>query len=263
MKIKDNQFAVINGAYGGMGYAIARRLAQTGYSLILLGRDYKKLETIKIKLQDVLHKDCQIVIHEVDVKNNESMTKAALSVMQNNYLIDVLINAVGMVPVGNILEVSEDNWEDAIQTSLMSAVRLIKNFSPLMIKNNSGKIVLINGILSRQPEPGLIISSTITGAINNFAKALSRDMGRCNIRVNTINPGATATPLWDGVVKDLAKAYKLEEKDITDQAKAQSPLGRIATIEDIANAVNFLCDDSSQFINGAFITIDGGASVAY
>jgi NAD(P)-dependent dehydrogenase (short-subunit alcohol dehydrogenase family) len=132
-----------------------------------------------------------------------------------------------------------------------------------MIKNKAGKIVLINGVLSLQPDPNLIISSTITGGMNNFAKALSRDLGKHNIRVNTINPGATTSPLWDSVVKDLAKAFQIEEKVIFEKANSDSPLGRIAKIDDIANAVNFLCEDNSKYINGAFITVDGGASVAY
>jgi NADP-dependent 3-hydroxy acid dehydrogenase YdfG len=128
MRTEVNKFAVVNGGYGAMGYAIARRLAEAGYSLVLLGRDLKKLELIKIKLKDVVLDDCLIVSYEVDVKNNESMKKAALSVIENNYHIDTLINAVGVVPVGNIQDVSEDLWENAIQTSLMSAVRLISNF---------------------------------------------------------------------------------------------------------------------------------------
>jgi 3-oxoacyl-[acyl-carrier protein] reductase len=263
MKDKNEQFAVINGAYGGMGSAIARNLAESGYSLILLGRNHDKLLSCQRRLQDQLHENCCIVCYEVDVKNNQSVANAALSAMQNNYHIDVLVNSVGIVPIGNIQNVTEEHWENAIQTSLMSAIRLVKNFSPLMVRNRTGKIVLINGVLSRQPEPNLIISSTITGAINNFAKALSRDMGQHNIRVNTINPGATTTPLWDSVIKDLANTYQVAEETIAEQAKAQVPLGRIANVKDIANAVSFLCHENSHFINGAFITIDGGASIAY
>jgi NAD(P)-dependent dehydrogenase (short-subunit alcohol dehydrogenase family) len=263
MKDSKEQFAVINGAYGGMGEAIAKKLAENGHSLILLGRNKKKLQDTQSKLQDVLHKNRRIVCYEVDVTNNIGMNAASQDVEKNDYYVEVMVNAVGVVPIGSIQDVSEDHWENAIQTSLMSAIRLIKNFSPLMMKNKSGKIVLINGVLSRQPDPNLIISSTITGAINNFAKALSRDIGRHNIRVNTINPGATATPLWEGLVKDLACSYQVTEETITSQAKAQTPLGRIANVRDIANAVGFLCGENSEFINGAFITIDGGASVAY
>ncbi len=262
MKINSNHYAVINGAYGGMGFAIANKLAETGYSLILLGRNKNKLNECNAKIKNKFS-DIDIACYEVDVQDNCSMEKAALAVKQAGVYIDAIVNAVGVVPIGSILEVTEKNWESAIQTSLMSAVRLTKNFAPLMINNKTGKIILINGVLSRQPEPSLIISSTVTGAINNFAKALSRDIGKHNIRVNTLNPGATETPLWDEVVNQLATNYKIDKEQVTEQAKSQVPLGRIANVNDIANAVNFLCSDSSQFINGAFITIDGGASVAY
>jgi NAD(P)-dependent dehydrogenase (short-subunit alcohol dehydrogenase family) len=258
----DKKFAVINGAYGGMGFAIVNKLAEAGYSLILLGRHQGKLEDCCLKIKNRC-KDIHIVCYVVDVKDNASMEKAALAVKQSGYNIDALINAVGIVPIGNILNVTEENWNDAIQTSLMSAVRLVKNFARFMVDNKSGKIVFINGVLSRQPEPNLIISSTVTGAINNFAKALSREMGKHHIRVNTLNPGATATPLWDNVAHELATIYQVDKEQIIEQAKIAVPLGRIANVDDIANAVHFLCSDQSQFINGAFITIDGGASVAY
>jgi NAD(P)-dependent dehydrogenase (short-subunit alcohol dehydrogenase family) len=260
MKVNNNHYVVINGAYGGMGFAIANKLAESGYSLILLGRNKNKLNDGYVEIKGRFN-GIDIVCYEVNVKENSSMEKAAFAAKQAGYKIDAIVNAVGVVPIGSILEVTEENWENAIQTSLMSAVRLVKSFAPLMIENKAGKIILINGVLSRQPEPSLIISSTVTGAINNFAKALSRDMGKHNIRVNTLNPGATETPLWERVVNQLAATYQIDKEKITEQAKSQVPLGRIAKVDDIA--VSFLCSDSSQFINGAFITIDGGASVAY
>lgn len=109
----------------------------------------------------------------------------------------------------------------------------------------------------------MLINSTLTGATNNFAKAISKDIGRHGVRVNVLNPGATDTPLWDGLHKKLDLEGKQSKKDFLQQIAKDIPLNRIATPGDIANMVSFLCSDHAQYLNGAFLTVDGGACATY
>lgn len=253
--------ALINGAYGGIGSEIAKELAKTGYDLILMGRDSNKLEILAAEVRK-FYPTQDILIQFADSTQPESMQLAANKIKEKISAVDVLINTVGQVPIGHIETVTEEDWYTAFQVSLMSAVRLVKYFLPSLIKQKNGSIILINGILSVQPDSNFIISSTITGAIRNLIKALSHDLAHHNIRVNGINPGVTKTPLWDKITHTLGSKAQISAEMITDKVSASNPLKRIAKPTDIANVVKFLCDDASEYINGTIINIDGGQTLA-
>ncbi|MDF2690772.1 MAG: AerF [Gammaproteobacteria bacterium] len=255
------KLALINGAYGGIGSAICKQLAKEGYSLILLGRNKEKLSELANSLKSI-HPSQEFFAQTANSTEAESMRHAAESVLQKFKQIDVLINTVGIVPIGSIREVDEAAWSNGIQTSLMSAVRLVKYFSEALIKQGNGSIILINGVLSVQPEPGFIISSVVTGAIRNLIKALSRDFAQFNIRVNGINPGATHTPLWSKITQELGQKNQIKAQAITDNVISINPLKKMAEPDDIANAVSFLCSEQAQYINGVTINIDGGQTTA-
>jgi len=103
----------------------------------------------------------------------------------------------------------------------------------------------------------------LAGAVNNFAKAISKDLGKNGVRINVLNPGATDTPLWGR----LYKQFGLEGTKIKNEFLAQIaqgiPLNRLATPIDIASIISFLCSTSAQYLNGTFLTIDGGACATY
>jgi len=252
----EKKIAVINGASGGIGSAIAEKLA-TDYHLILLGRNESKLKKLVHQIKTNTPAS-QAEYVKVDFTDLTSIQKTAdfLEVHKGN--IKILVNSMGMVPVGMLHEVSEIDWENAIQVSLMSAIRLVKYFSPLMCEK--GSIVLVNGVLAIQSDAKFVISSTITGALRNFAKAISKDLSRRNIRVNSVLPGATKTNLWEEITKTLGKEFNVSSEDLSNNIAKENPLLRIALPEDIANAVVFLTQDSSSYINGTMLTVDGGAN---
>jgi NAD(P)-dependent dehydrogenase (short-subunit alcohol dehydrogenase family) len=255
---KAKATAVILGAYGGMGSAIAERLASNGYNLVLLGRNAQRLSAVKSQL--TASYAVQIADYVVDATDANAMAAVAEQVATECKHVTVLVNAVGRVPVGGVLEVTEEDWHSTLQTSLMSAVRLVTYFSPLLFEQHASSIILINGMLSLQPEPNFVISSTVTGAIRNFAKAISRDLSQHGVRVNLLNPGATATPLWEQVGEQIANKYALDRQQVAQQAQLNNPLKRIAEVEDIANAVEFLVSDKARYLNGVALSIDGGVT---
>lgn len=266
MTINNSQkVVVINGAYGGMGSAIAARMIKTGYSLALLGRDEKKLELLNEGLlEHNKNATCTIKKYLVNMKDISLISSVSDKIFSDFGRVDILVNAAGIVPpIGGILDINNEQWLEAIHTSLFGTIGIVKNFSNKMINQNNGKIILINGVISIQPDPLFVISSTLTGAINNFAKAVSKELGKFGVKVNVINPGITQTTLLDRVVEKISEKFKISKADISKQMIDNTPLGRMATVDDIADNVEFLCSEKSNFINGAFITIDGGASVAY
>ena len=169
----------------------------------------------------------------------------------------VLVNSTGIVPVGGVLTIEDEQWDDAIQVGLMSAVRLVKQLAPCMA-SQGGSIVLVNGAFAVQPHPDFVVSAVITGALRTFAKAISTDLAKNNIRVNSVLPGATQTALWDGI----SEATGVSVGDLLQEAATSNPLKRVATVNDIAHAVTYLCSPNASYINAASIIIDGGSTMS-
>jgi 3-oxoacyl-[acyl-carrier protein] reductase len=254
--------AIVNGCTGGMGSAIAKKLAENGYSLALLGRNQQKLNLLEQELSSKFNERF-FKSYCTDTFSQSVFSQIAQKIIIDFQQIDALINAAGIVPIGGMLDVNEQQWEEAFNINLISVINLVRAFFQLFINQSSGKIILVNGLLATQPEPGLIINSTTTGAIRNFAKALAKDLGKYGVKVNTINPGPTNTQLWEKIQVELAHRVGVKEEAILEQTINSIPLGKLAVAEDIANIVNFLCSDQANHINGAMISVDGGCSSGY
>ncbi len=253
--------AVISGASGGIGGATAIKLASLGYCLALLGRSSAKLKAVKKACMSI-NNNATVNIYPTDVTKTESIAATHKKVMEDFREIDLLVDSVGIVPVGTLLELTEADWEMAIATCLTGTVRIVSKFAKNMQKRGYGQIILINGILSIQPDPKFVVSSTITGAIKNFAKSISRDLGSYGVRVNVVNPGATKTPLLDVIIDQFSQNSSQSVRTIEAQLEDGALLGRLALPEDVANVVAFLAAKESSYINGAFIQLDGGTSLA-
>jgi NAD(P)-dependent dehydrogenase (short-subunit alcohol dehydrogenase family) len=247
-----SKLCVINGASGGIGSSIACELSRDN-DLYLLGRNEAKLKHIKNELQSV----CNVEYSKVDVCQKNCLQHISDALKKQGRAVSCVVNSVGIVPVGGIMDISEEEWHQTLQVSFMSAVRLVKAFSPLM-QEHGGSIVLINGVFAIQPDPNFVVSSAITGALRNFAKAVSKDLSKYKIRVNCILPGATKTDLWNGISQSL----NTDLTELTQAISESNPLKRIANPEDISKAVSYLCSDSASYINGASLVIDGGSSMA-
>lgn len=257
MKSNVQKTIVINGATGGIGSAIAKKLAQQGYSLALIGRNADKLSGLKNEIKPFL-KDNQVEVFVLPELKKEHVEYTVNSIIQKFKDIYAFINSAGYVKHGKILDVSDEHWSDLFNISLMSNIWFISLLSPTMIKSKKGRIIFINGIFSKEPSPDCIINSTFTGAIRNFSKSLSKDLGQHNLTVNIINPGPTDTALWKNVVKKFALKQEVSPAELSKKFAAGIPLQRIAHPEDIANCAAYLCSPEAEYINGASFTIDGG-----
>ena len=123
---------------------------------------------------------------------------------------------------------------------------------------DKSSIVIINGILSKLPDPDFLCSSISTGAVKNLAKALAKGLANRKIRVNTINPCATETKMKNNLFGSLADKAGISPSVIEDAVKSKIPMGRLCLTSDIANVVKFFISDESSFITGTSIDVDGG-----
>ncbi|MBI3230503.1 MAG: SDR family oxidoreductase [Burkholderiales bacterium] len=254
--------AVISGSTGGMGLAIAAKLAASGFAIVMLGRDLAKLQRARVQLLQQTTLDVPIWVQAIDISQPESVLHAVKEIEQLTSHIDLLVHAAGDGPVASLLESTEEMWQHTVQSKLLGTVRLTREIGRKMVANGGGQVIIVNGVFSLQPDPLFSINSTVNCGLAGFAKAAAADLGRQNVRVNVVNPGATQTALWDEIASNLAHKFNISLDEINAQVQAKIPLGKLATVEDVAGVVHFLTTPAANYLNGVAISVDGGSTSA-
>lgn len=243
--------AVITGGGTGIGAAVARRLASEGARLALIGRRREPLEAIAA--------ETGAAIVQADAADSAAMAKAVAGITEQFGGIDVLVANAGGHGAGATTEMSDETWALATRLNLDTAFVSARACLPSLIERK-GAIVVVSSIAGLFAAPEAIGYITMKHALIGLAKSLARDYGRKGVRTNTVCPGWVRTPMADeemGMVmqmhglKTLDEAYALVTKDV--------PMGKPALPEDVANAIAFLASSEAAMINGAVLTIDGGA----
>lgn len=244
---------LITGAGTGIGAAVARRMSDDGANIVLVGRRKEPLEAVAAELGGL--------IVQADAADGESL-QAALGKVHNRFgPIDILIANAGGHGVGPTISMSDETWATATRLNLDTAFVSARTCLPDLI-SSQGNIVVVSSIAGLFAGPQAAGYVTMKHALIGLGKSLARDYGRQGVRTNTICPGWVSTAMADEqmqVIKEkhgLAstdEAYRLVTKDV--------PLGRPATPEEVASVICFVASPDAAMVNGAIITVDGGASV--
>jgi 3-oxoacyl-[acyl-carrier protein] reductase len=256
------QVALVSGATGALGSAICRRLLQAGMHVEMLGRDAARLRAACERLADDPGAAGRLGTQVIDIGVPDGVAYALEQVAARRPRFDLLVNAAGDGPVAPLLETTETLWQASLQGKLMGTVRLTRAVAGYMARQGGGHVVIVNGTFAKEPHPLFPINSTVNCALAGFAKAVSHDLGPRGIRVNLVNPGITASPLWAETARQLAERFGIQAGDVDAQLLQKSPLGRFATPADVAEAVWLLARPASGYLNGTTLDVDGGALCA-
>jgi NAD(P)-dependent dehydrogenase (short-subunit alcohol dehydrogenase family) len=247
--------AVVTGASKGIGLAISRALVDEGAYVTAGAR------TSSPELEEMSNasKAQGIAVDLSSPTGPDELVAAALGYAP----IDILINNVGAVTprLGGFLAITDEQWTHSLTLNLLAAVRTTRAVLPGMIAAGRGAIVTISSVNASLPDPGVIDYGAAKGALTNFCKALSKEVGPQGIRVNTISPGPVSTALWlgdTGVAQTIAAASGSDPKEVAEQAVASTATKRFTTAEEIADLVLLLAGDRAANITGEDIIIDGG-----
>ena len=237
---------IVTGASRGIGAAIVKELAKEEYNVVL---NYNKSEEQAKQIQEELNKQgINIEIFKADVSKREevkALVKFALDKFKN---IDVLINNAGIDQIKPFMDLTDDDWNKIMQVNLNSVFYCSQEVLENMIHNKKGCIINISSIWGKTGASCEVHYSATKSAIDGMTKALAKEMGPSNIRVNSIAPGLVDTDMN----KDLNKE---EMQEIINQI----PLGRIAKPEEIVKSIKWLIND--EYITGQIISIDGGWNI--
>jgi 3-oxoacyl-[acyl-carrier protein] reductase len=247
---------LVTAASKGLGKATAREFAREGAHLAICARSDLIEQTAREIAQE---SGVRVLPIRADLTRPSNIEALVAATRREFGHIDILfINAGGPKP-GNFLALTPQDWEEAIQLTLMSVVRLCYAVLPDMLQRGEGSIVTTQSYSVKQPIDNLILSNSLRMAVIGLMKSLANEVGPKGIRVNSINPAWTWTERVQQLMADRAArngtTLEAEAAKITHDV----PLGRMGTVEEFARAAVWLASPAASFIHGHALMFDGGA----
>ena len=236
--------ALIRGGTSGIGLATARKLAQLGIHVLVVGRNAERGKKAVDEIRASGGKADFIGSDLRDAASAREVATRAIELCNGN--IDILINNAGIYPFGPTHEMTEDQFDRVFSTNVKAPYFLVAELAPLMAKKGKGAIVNLSTMVADYGAPGMSLYGSSKAAINLLTKTWAAEYGPNGVRVNAVSPGPTRTEGTDAMGEGL------------EQLAAQAPAGRPATAEEIAEAIVFLATDRASFIHGANLAVDGG-----
>lgn len=247
---------LVTAASRGLGAAAAMAFAREGARVAICARNQAALLETGRHIAEQTGAEVLTVIADVS-KATDVKTLVATTVDRFGRL-DILVTNAGGPPSGTFRDLDEDDWEQAAQLTLMSAVRLCYAAVPVMRQGGGGSILAVASLSVKQPLDNLILSNALRLGVVGLVKSLSNELGPDGIRVNAICPGWTRTERVDELLASRAAKSGLTPEEEAAKITANSPLGRMANPEEFARAAVFLASPAASYITGISLLVDGG-----
>ena len=230
--------ALITGATGGIGAEIAKKMKQAGATVVVSGRNAAKM--------DAEFGDEYIKI-PADLATDGAAVELVMDTIEQAGKIDILINNAGITRDTLMMRMTDEQFDDVINTNLRSCFKMCRAAIMPMMKNRFGRIINMASIIGTIGGPGQANYAASKGGMIAMTKSIAAEVGSRGITANAIAPGFIKTPMTDVLPEELKKTYL-----------SQIPAGRFGEPEDIANACVFLASDEAAYINGQTLHINGG-----
>jgi 3-oxoacyl-[acyl-carrier protein] reductase len=244
--------ALVTAASKGMGKACARGLAAEGARVAMCARGEAELKTAADEVRAATKADVLAV--RADVTKADEVRALVGQVTQALGAPDILIANCGGPPRGFFEDFGDDAWYGAVEVSLLSTVRLIREVLPGMRARRWGRILTIQSVSVKQPLEDLLLSNAVRPGVAGMMKTLALQLGKENILVNTLCPGRILT---DRLLGGL-KASGLSREEYLARQSRDIPMGRPGTVEEFANVAVFLASERASYVTGVAIQVDGG-----
>ena len=243
--------AVVTGASKGIGFAIARGLAAEGCAVHIVARTHSAIESAAQSIRKQYATD--VKAHALDLARSENVN----ALIDATGTPDILVNNAGAIPGGDLQAVDEARWRAAWDLKVFGYINLCRGYYSAMRRQRKGVIINVTGLAADRLDTGYIAGSTGNSALNAFTRTLGSYSIEDGIRVLAVSPGAVETERLVTLMKTRA-ADKLGDPERWREFVKGLPLGRPASVEEIANVAVFAASGRASYLSGTVITVDGG-----
>jgi len=230
--------ALITGATGGIGAEIAKKMKQAGATVVVSGRNTAKMDA---------EFDDEYIKIPADLAQDGAAVELIMDTIERAGKIDILINNAGITRDTLLMRMTDEQFDEVINTNLRSCFKMCRAAIMPMMKNRFGRIINMASIIGTIGGPGQANYAASKGGMIAMTKSIAAEVASRGITANAIAPGFIKTPMTDVLSDDLKKTYL-----------SQIPAGRFGEPEDIANACVFLASDEASYINGQTLHVNGG-----
>ena len=245
----DSQHIVVTGAAQGIGWEIARTLAEVGATVALLDIDGAKVEAAAQELRNTDGR-AHLAL-ELDVRDSSAVRDVVERVLEAFNKVDVLVNNAGIVKNTPVLDISDEEWTGILDVNLNGVFYCSREFGRKMVAAGRGSIVNIasmSGLVVNKPQPQSHYN-TSKAAVIMLTKSLAAEWAEANVRVNSVSPGYIGTELTKlGLSNEAWRRIWFE----------MTPFGRVGDPHDVATAVQYLASDAARYVTGSNLVVDGG-----
>lgn len=248
--------AIVTAASSGIGKGIAKVLASEGCVVHISSRDEAKLRKSAEEIMKETGKE--VHLSPCDLTKPSDVRKMLSEVKSKSGSVDFLVINFGDPKVAPFMDITEEDWDSAINMFLKSTVIMTRSILPEMAKKGEGRFVFITSLTTKQVLENFAISASLRAAVVSLSKVLSIEYAQKGITFNSISQGYIQTPRLENIAKRNAEKMNISVEQAYDAIRQGIPAKRFGKPEEIGYLVSFLCSSDSAYINGTNIQIDGG-----
>ena len=253
--LKD-KVAIVGGASKGLGRASAQVLAEEGAKITICSRTSTDLEQAAKEIREST--GAEVLTYAADLDELSSITGLIKATVSEFGTLDILVNNSGGPPLARSADATEEQWETAVQRSLIFFGRMCRESLPHLKESGSGRIINILASTVYNPIPNLALSGATRMGVVAYAKSLADEVGRDGILVNNVCPGSILSDRMLSNVTSRANELGISVEDALALRAEDTAVGRVGEPVELANLVAFLASDKSTYITGTTILVDGG-----
>ncbi len=255
LHLKD-RVAAIAGASAGLGYASALTLAKEGCRIAICARNPERLAKAAQSIRE--QAGVEVLALPTDVSQPAHAREFVQKVVAHFGRLDIVVANAGGPPSGPFTQMTDEQWQQAVQANLLSTVAMFHEALPTVQQSDQGRLIAITSISAKQPLPSLVLSNAARAGVHGMVKTLSREIAPTRVTVNAVCPGNIQTDRQIELAEQAAKREGISAEQALERRAATVPMGRMGEPMEFGAAVTFLCSQQAAFISGVALLVDGG-----